>query len=144
METREINNNETIQKLDTTFEESLETGFTVTYVFDVLWKRYFALTNDWQYTFIWRKVWDKIEVLDKQEVFSKYNKNNEMTYEEILDEYWITEYCLHVDSMWWWNWFSVSANHMRKFSITNITEFDDYLIDLEKNRFKWNINNVLD
>ena len=143
METKEIYSNRVITKLNISITESLKSGFLVTYVFDVSWKRFYAITKDWQYSFIWKKTWNKIDILQETQIFSQYNEKEEMTFDDILEEYWFTEYCLHVNNMWWWNWFIIESNQLRSFSMENMEEIDNFFIVIEQNKTKWNINNIL-
>lgn len=139
MKGKETQSNKIIRPLNTPITESLKTGFTITYVFDILWKRFYAITNDWQYSFIWTTKWEHIEILQEIKIFSD-NSKEKINFNTILKRYWVTEYCFHINSMWWWDWFMIENNQLQSFSIDNTHVINNYFTDdLKDERATWKI-----
>ena len=142
METRETNETNVVKNLNTTFQESLKSWLILTYIFSSNEKRFWWITADWQYRFILLKRWNNIDDLDFWETKNFWDFLDDgkgKTLRTIIEDSqeWFSYTWIHYQL--WWNILSPKT-----FNIDNIEEIDTFLIELEKSKTKWDINDILD
>lgn len=142
MENKEINEMNLISDLNTTFQESIKSWLILTYLFSADEKRFWWVTSDWQYRFTLLKKWNSFEDLDFWETKNFWDFLDDgkgKTLKTIIEDSqeWFSYTWIH--NQLWGHILSPT-----NFSLEQINKIDSFLIELEKIKTKWDINNVLD
>ncbi len=130
------NDNNLVIDLNTTFEESLNSGFYVINRYEYEWRKIIVcMTKDGQYSFYFAIENWKLEMLwNRKEVEETY------TLDQLIDELqWFFSFEHNYIPV-----YSYKKQELFKADLENVWKLESFLIELERDETKWNINNVLD
>lgn len=137
METNELINDDNIVELDTTFEESLESWFYLVSYYSYKWSYAFSsITKDGQYDFLtFIESWN-IRIVNN-------NKNN--SFNSNFDES-LNDYIVWIQEVSWFRWEHNPIDNIKTFNkdiLENVEDLTLYLIDLEKEKFNWEVKDII-
>ena len=132
----EHNENNVVLDLNTTFEESLDSGFYVINRDEYKWRKVIAcMTTDWQYSFYFAIENRKLEMLwNRKEVTEWY------TLEQSIEELqWFFSFQHDYEPV-----YSYKKQILSKEDLDNVWKIESFLIELERDETKWDVNKILD
>ncbi len=130
-----LNDNNIVSDLNTTFEESLNSGFYVINKYEYNWRKIIAcMTKDGQYSFYFALENWKLEMLwNRKEVYENY------TLEQTIE-----------DLQWYFSFkhnyipvYSYKKQELTKQDLEDVNKLESFLIELEREEAKGNVGDIL-